>query len=593
MSDVQISPLAKRLAEENSIDWRKIRGTGPEGRVIERDILTYLARIMSGEADLPAEPDKSEPAGPANMPAAVPANVANFAAASAGLAKEGVDLTALISGMPTSTSLEAMPPLNFGSLEPAAPAPVPEPVVPVVPVPVVPSFEMPVAAATEPVFEIDLDDLSEDADELVFENPTILEMPASTPDPIAAFAQPIAPVVTEPAWSAPVAPEPAWSAPVVPEPAWSAPVVPSAPIIPEPVAPTEPVWSAPVNPEPAWTAPVVPEPAWTAPVVPEPAWSATVIPEAAQPLLPPQPAWSVPEPVVPVQPAWTMPEKQPEVAAWSVPEPVFVAPPVATPVIPEPAFIPPTPIIEPAVSLPNLESVTPTHLNVPPMIEVVSPPVPEVPVVAPIQEIPVVPPIQEIPVVPPIPEMPVVAPIAAALAAPNLEPAPSVAMYNPPNSGVVSDYFQLFVARRELNTKPLEEIRAQLSASINHREISNEVFLARAVGRAIHLLGIEQFSLARLEASGVQAYSVNGIQHSFLEALQGISRATPSSPNGLLVVDASQLGIDDLVLPSAAGVLALGRGGKLTLAGNLPPLQSAEFLQKLAELLENPVGLVV
>jgi resuscitation-promoting factor RpfA len=60
MMEIQISPLAKRLAEENSIDWRVIRGTGPEGRVIERDILTYLAKIMSGEIDPPALPDASE-----------------------------------------------------------------------------------------------------------------------------------------------------------------------------------------------------------------------------------------------------------------------------------------------------------------------------------------------------------------------------------------------------------------------------------------------------------------------------------------------------------------------------------------------------
>jgi hypothetical protein len=51
-----ISPLAKRLAEDNGIDWRQIQGTGDEGRITERDILNYLTRIMSGEIDAPEQP---------------------------------------------------------------------------------------------------------------------------------------------------------------------------------------------------------------------------------------------------------------------------------------------------------------------------------------------------------------------------------------------------------------------------------------------------------------------------------------------------------------------------------------------------------
>jgi len=57
MNEANISPLARRLAEENSIDWRQLQGSGPDGRVVERDVLMYLARIMSGEADLPTQPD--------------------------------------------------------------------------------------------------------------------------------------------------------------------------------------------------------------------------------------------------------------------------------------------------------------------------------------------------------------------------------------------------------------------------------------------------------------------------------------------------------------------------------------------------------
>ena len=48
----EISPLAKRLAEENNVDWRGLNGSGADGRILERDVLEYLARVMSGEEDL-------------------------------------------------------------------------------------------------------------------------------------------------------------------------------------------------------------------------------------------------------------------------------------------------------------------------------------------------------------------------------------------------------------------------------------------------------------------------------------------------------------------------------------------------------------
>ncbi len=47
--EADIVPLAKRLAEENNVDWRKLEGSGPEGRVVERDVLEYLAQVMTGQ----------------------------------------------------------------------------------------------------------------------------------------------------------------------------------------------------------------------------------------------------------------------------------------------------------------------------------------------------------------------------------------------------------------------------------------------------------------------------------------------------------------------------------------------------------------
>ncbi|WP_036199398.1 E3 binding domain-containing protein, partial [Meiothermus ruber] len=61
MSEVKITPLARRLAEENSIDWRQIKGTGPDGTVVERDILAFLAKVMAGEVNLPPTPEEVAP----------------------------------------------------------------------------------------------------------------------------------------------------------------------------------------------------------------------------------------------------------------------------------------------------------------------------------------------------------------------------------------------------------------------------------------------------------------------------------------------------------------------------------------------------
>ncbi|MBB6099175.1 hypothetical protein HNR42_002611 [Deinobacterium chartae] len=87
-----IAPLAKRLAEENGIDWRKIQGSGPDGRVIERDILNYLSRIMSGDEELPSDPvDPPPPAWEAELggvdvqamaQAGVDADITDFVASS-------------------------------------------------------------------------------------------------------------------------------------------------------------------------------------------------------------------------------------------------------------------------------------------------------------------------------------------------------------------------------------------------------------------------------------------------------------------------------------------------------------------------------
>jgi len=57
VSEPDISTLARRLAEQNNVDWRSLKGSGPSGKVVERDVLDYLARVMAGEESLDPTPE--------------------------------------------------------------------------------------------------------------------------------------------------------------------------------------------------------------------------------------------------------------------------------------------------------------------------------------------------------------------------------------------------------------------------------------------------------------------------------------------------------------------------------------------------------
>lgn len=100
MSEVKITPLARRLAEENGIDWRQIQGTGPDGTVVERDILAFLARVMAGEVNLPPAPEEIAPP---------PSSIPDMAQAQAALQKEGVQLGDLVPPPPASRVASPVP----------------------------------------------------------------------------------------------------------------------------------------------------------------------------------------------------------------------------------------------------------------------------------------------------------------------------------------------------------------------------------------------------------------------------------------------------------------------------------------------------
>ena len=97
--ETDISPLAKRLAEENNVNWRSLAGSGSSGRVVERDVLEYLARVMAGEEDLNPT---AEPV-PEGMEAWPEADVQGFTATATAPATESAEDDAMFGDEPAST----------------------------------------------------------------------------------------------------------------------------------------------------------------------------------------------------------------------------------------------------------------------------------------------------------------------------------------------------------------------------------------------------------------------------------------------------------------------------------------------------------
>lgn len=57
MSEPDITPLARKLAEQNNVDWRRLQGSGDGGKIVERDVLGFLARVMAGEEAVDPTPE--------------------------------------------------------------------------------------------------------------------------------------------------------------------------------------------------------------------------------------------------------------------------------------------------------------------------------------------------------------------------------------------------------------------------------------------------------------------------------------------------------------------------------------------------------
>ncbi|MBO1437023.1 E3 binding domain-containing protein [Meiothermus sp. CFH 77666] len=309
MSEVKITPLARRLAEENGIDWRQIKGTGPDGTVVERDILAFLARVMAGEVNLPPAPEEMAP-----PPGAIP----DMAQAQAALQKEGVQLGDLVPPPPATTPPASSPPPPTSPLS-GAPTmddiefdldldlDTPPPPVP----PAAEAFEEAPTLAPEPSLVPDFDEpeplvATEPLPTLQWEEPEPLPTVAPVPEVNPELAG-LPPLPTETELEPPsTAPKLIWetqevvTTPEVPTP-------PPSPLqagmsfsnTPEPVVPPAPAYQPPVEAPPAApTEQVAPPAAQEMPQMPleqEPA-----PPPSAGPLTPP-----APEPAVPPAPTPT------------------------------------------------------------------------------------------------------------------------------------------------------------------------------------------------------------------------------------------------------------------------------------------------
>ena len=651
MTEPQISPLARRLAEENSIDWRVIPGTGPENRVIERDILTYLARIMSGEIDPPALPDASEPPAPGGSAPNL-SEVSNLAAASAGMAKEGIDLSSLLGGGTPAASGLAAPIFST-----------PEPVIPE------PSFTAPTHLQAS-------DALPASSLDFAFSDEPIAPLPAiqtssleqiSFGDPIPASAAFEAPMsFGDPVLSDPIISEPVFSAP----PAKLSPSdsidaefeidlddfddVPAVPAVstPEVAAPditlqetsveeigieeaSVPQGSAAELPAFELSSPDVD---FTVPPVDLTAHQEDLvldIDSASEAPLTSVASGQIDDDFVmaDISADFTAPEVNPPAEAVNL-EPAAVEslnlePVQAEAVHTEPVHVEPVLLETIHIEPVQPESTSPAAFLAPiehddfelDLIDAETIPVESITSEAPVFTD------SNLSLEPEIISGGAAAAVVGGLlvsathpeptnpadssdsAPPEAKPAESLThVVQPPTASesqpsavtasgsVASGFFQGFAVRRHFDASALTKIQHELTQSLNGREVPLSVFLARAAQRNLHSLGtVDVVTLTRLGDS-LEPLNASGLHHSFIEAVQSVARATPGTLQGLLILDASSLGADDLVLPVDQPVLTLnvkGEYGHLTLAGDLPMSKAADFLGKVAQALEIPVSLVI
>lgn len=308
----RIAPLAKILAEANGIEWQGLHGSGEGGQIVEQDILDYLTRVMSGEADPPSTPVDAPPPdwngedipgggmfdASALSRAGVESDIAQFVEQSRPAAAPTPAPAAPVSAasdfelddgeedlLVPPTPQPAGPVLGRAGSAPTPPAaPAPAPQAPAAPAGGLGNllsrlYQKPAAPAPEPAAP------AMSAPEVVARAVPEPVAAVPTPAPIQTAPVEVAPAQAEPVDAVPATPAPVNPEPVAAEPVRSEPVV-AAPVpapAPESAAPAPQV-SAPVQPAPTVAAPVHSEPAQpAAQPVPAPAHPAQAQPTQAQP----------------------------------------------------------------------------------------------------------------------------------------------------------------------------------------------------------------------------------------------------------------------------------------------------------------------
>lgn len=534
MDDVKISPLAKRLAEENSIDWRQIHGTGPEGRVIERDILTYLAKVMSGEAELPYQPDVSEPPPPAGM---MPdfGQIPSMASATASLAKEGVDLSSMLADPVFGQKPHVQPDVNLD--------------------PVDAGME---ADLDDAIFDLDLGE-----DDIVEESAP----PVSTPMDFA----PSAPKMPSPSDSADVllemgddlaqipAPTPLGTSSFVPDLDLSHPMPGAALTSSTPGLSLDGF-------EPAKTFDFTP-PSASEFGTSSPTEFDTSSPTEFGTSSESDFSFQMDDPTVldthvDAHPGMDFSLSTPSEPAPSSFESSFAQPDLAQPVLSRFEPIMPEPVVHEPTTPEPVQPVMPTYST---------------------------------------PFETGMAAIggavigAAALGAADLSHTGLSHTVPTTSSAVVRDFFGVSTLRRRLNAKPLLEAATQLSTALDGHQVGLAPFLARAAGRG-HFSS--SLALGTVDGDALKAVAMPHLEGAFRDLITTISGAHLMSANAdLTVLDASNLGADDVVLPVSGALLALGRTNDgqatLTLSGKFDIASGGAFLDRVAGMLENPVGLLI
>ena len=159
--------------------------------------------------------------------------------------------------------------------------------------------------------------------------------------------------------------------------------------------------------------------------------------------------------------------------------------------------------------------------------------------------------------------------------------------------------------RRHFDATDLIEAQIRLRHALRPLDVSMVSLLGRAAERcALELPGIKTIALAELGDNGIAVTAKIKAVESFREMLAGISEGSSGVRGDLSVVDISDLGLDEVVLPLAGPHLLLTRlsphpdkpgrmRGTVSLSGLVNLRAGASFLDQVVSKLEAPITLMV